>query len=99
MVDVDGKFAFSKTIIVRFEADAVTLLAFPNPVRTVVNLQFTAPAGKVRILVSDAIGRSVTVFEVASTGAATYTSLDMSSYRKGIYYININGRSFKVVKD
>jgi uncharacterized delta-60 repeat protein len=99
MIDVDGKFTFSKVITVRFDNAAVTLQAFPNPVNTIVNLQFVAPTGNVKLQLTDALGRTIKSFEVKSSGLVTYTSIDMTGLQKGVYFIYVNRESIKVIKE
>jgi uncharacterized delta-60 repeat protein len=99
MIDIDGKFTFSKIITVRFDNAAVTLQAFPNPVNRMVNLQFVAPAGRVKLQLTDAVGRTVKSFEVKSSGLVTYTSIDMTGLQKGVYFIYVNSESIKVIKE
>ncbi len=99
MIDTDGKFTYSKIVVVRTEGSTVTLQAFPNPMQHTLNLQFNAPAGKVKILLTDAIGRLVQTVEVTSNGSTVYTSLDVSKLKTGLYFVSVNGASMKLIKE
>ena len=63
------------------------------------NLQFNAPAGKVKILLTDAIGRLVQTVEIASVGSTVYTSLDVSKLKTGVFFVSVNGASIKLIKE
>jgi uncharacterized delta-60 repeat protein len=99
IVNSDRSANYSRIVTVRFGSAAITLQAFPNPVKNSLNLQFTVPAGQVRVQVLDVSGRMVKMIELRSTGTTLTTSIDMSSYRPGAYIIRVNEQSIKVMKD
>lgn len=99
IVNSDRSVNYSRIVTVRFGTAAITLQAFPNPVKNSLNLQFTLPAGQVRVQVLDVSGRIVKAIDLRSTGTALATSIDMSGYRPGAYIIRVNEESIKVMKD
>lgn len=99
IVNSDRSVNYSRIVTVRFGNAAITLQAFPNPVKNSLNLQFTLPAGQVRVQVLDVSGRIVKAIELRSTGTSLTTSIDMSGYRPGAYIIRVNEERIKVMKD
>jgi uncharacterized delta-60 repeat protein len=99
IVNSDRSANYSRIVTVRFGSAAITLQAFPNPVRNSLNLQFTAPAGQVRVQVLDVSGRMVKMIGLRSTGSVLTTSIDMSGFRPGAYVIRVNEESIRVVKE
>jgi uncharacterized delta-60 repeat protein len=99
IVNSDRSVNYSRIVTVRFGSAAITLQAFPNPVKNSLNLQFTVPAGQVKVQVLDVSGRMVKMIELKSAGTALTTSIDMSGFRPGAYIIRVNEQSIKVMKD
>lgn len=99
MINADLSYSYSRVVTVRFNNDAVTIQAFPNPVRNNLNVQFKVPAGEVRLQLFDAQGRIVKQMEFKSTGNSTSASIDMSGLGKGIYFIRLNDESVKIIKE
>jgi uncharacterized delta-60 repeat protein len=99
IINSDRSANYSRIVTVRFGSAAITLQAFPNPVKNSLNLQFAAPAGQVKVQVLDVSGRTVKMIELKSTGSVLTTSIDMSGFRPGAYIIRVNGESIRVVKE
>ena len=98
IVDEDGTYSYSKIVVVRFNGKG-SIQAFPNPVHSQLYLQLNLPAGRTRLQLMDATGRLVQVMDVQITGASFSTSIDMSKYRPGIYFIRANDETIRVVKE
>ena len=98
IVDEDGTYSYSKIVVVRFNGKG-SIQAFPNPVHSQLYLQLNLPAGRTRLQLMDATGRMVHVMDVQITGASFSTSIDMSKYRPGIYFIRANDETIRVVKE
>lgn len=98
LVDVNGRTSYSKVVVVRFDSKS-GLLVFPNPVKNVLNLQLTQPAGKINIQLFDASGRMVKNYELQSSGSTLSTSIDVSNLVRGVYLLKLNDQSMKIIKD
>jgi uncharacterized delta-60 repeat protein len=99
IVNADGSASYTRVVTVRYSNSAITIQAFPNPVKNSLNLQFTAPAGNVNVQVMDFAGRMVKSFQLKSVGSTLTTSIDMTSLKPGAYVIRVNEQSLKVVKE
>ncbi|HEY0068086.1 MAG TPA: T9SS type A sorting domain-containing protein [Flavisolibacter sp.] len=99
IINSDRSANYSRIVTVRFGSAGITLQAFPNPVKNSLNIQFTAPAGQVKLQVLDVSGRMMKMIELKSTGSALTTSIDMSGFRPGAYVIRMNEQSIRVVKE
>lgn len=99
MINADLSYTYSRIVTVRFNNDQVIIQAFPNPVTSNLNVQFTLPEGEVMLQLFDAQGRSVKQMQFRSTGSSISTSIDMSNLKKGIYFIRLNEETLKIIKD
>ncbi|MFL5740694.1 MAG: T9SS type A sorting domain-containing protein [Flavisolibacter sp.] len=98
IINLDQSFSYSKVVVVR-AGEELKVEAFPNPVRSLLNLQFTQPVGKVQVLMMDVSGRTSGKYEFNSNGSRTSVSIDMTGLPNGIYFVRINNESIKVVKE
>jgi uncharacterized delta-60 repeat protein len=96
--NADGSYVYSKIIVVRFTGD-IELQAFPNPVINDLRVQLKVPAGNVNIYVQDATGRIVLTKQVNSDGNAISTLLNMNNLKPGMYFLKVNERSIKIIKE
>lgn len=89
MVDKDGSFTYSK-IVSLTRGQKVNLVAFPNPAKN--DLQVTVNTGaekQMALKIFDQSGKQVYVQQLAgNTGSNKYT-LNVSSFAKGTYYVNV----------
>jgi uncharacterized delta-60 repeat protein len=98
IINLDGSYTYSKIIVVRFTGDS-ELQAFPNPVINDLRVQLKVPAGKVNIQVMDIAGRIVLTQQVKSDGNAVSTSINMNNLKPGVYFLKVNERSIKIIKE
>ncbi len=99
VIQANGTYHYSGIVVVRWE-NRSALQAFPNPVHDVLYLQVSA-SGVRRgndIVISDVTGRLIKRIPVRSTGLSLSTSIDMSALQNGIYFINIQGDTIKIIK-
>lgn len=71
-------------------------LLFPNPARTVINLEYTKINTLYNIEIHDITGRSIYAGSFAAddhTGLSTLRTLDISSLNNGLYFITITGEN------
>lgn len=99
MINTDLSFSYSRIVTVRFSSGNITFEAYPNPVKNNLNIHFTLPKGEVRIQLFDAQGRMVKQLQLQSSGSAIFTTVDMSNFQKGIYFIKVNNERLKIIKD
>ncbi len=99
LVNQDSSFAFSRVVAIRHSDKAAGIRAFPNPVKNILTVQFTAPSGKQQVRVMDASGKLLYATEVTATGTAISVPLDFSGFTKGIYVIRVGEEVVRVVKN
>lgn len=90
-VDLDGSFTFSQVISLRADLKpAVT--AFPNPVKSRLNLSVTISSPeKLQIVVIDNAGRRLNQFNRDLSAGTTNIPLDLQRLANGVYYIEVKG--------
>jgi len=79
---------------------SAVLTIAPNPVRDVLNLNFTMPeANTLKLLVYDAMGKLVLQqAKVAVAKGSNQLSMDMSQLASGTYYLMAEGNAVKILK-
>jgi uncharacterized delta-60 repeat protein len=98
MIDQDGKFSYSKTLVVRFYDNSL-LKAFPNPVLNDLTIQLKVPSGNSRIELLDVTGRLVRQQFVKSSGNTLSVIINMSGLKPGSYIIRVNDQNLKIIKE
>lgn len=87
-VDNDGKYSYSRVIKLYFTSNKIVLRVFPNPVTNgQLNVLLNAPAA---IRIVDVSGR---ILRQQQVGAGQQT-LSVQSMAKGMYWLQVNGRSY-----
>jgi hypothetical protein len=88
-VDKDGKFSYSNTVLLSRKVTEITLSrVYPNPARTELNLQITAPsAGQVTILVTDLSGKVVIQQAATLRAGDNQQQLNVQHLAQGTYII------------
>lgn len=74
---------------------------YPNPTHSSVNLKFFANnTGNVSIKVTDVVGKTIYVQQLATRTGENETQINTSGWAKGVYYISLlsNTERFEVVK-
>ena len=86
MLDKDGSFSYSKTLILNPKT-AGKLSVFPNPAVNTITVTYPriTTAGKLQVLAVD--GRLLQT--VALSAATTQTNVDVKSFASGTYYIKL----------
>ena len=90
MVDRDHRTTYSKVVIVKLNAWQKELELFPNPVIEVLQVQTTLK-GMVSVTLHDATGRLLKQIDLTSNGGSLIVPVDVSSFKKGAYIINVQG--------
>jgi hypothetical protein len=104
LVDKDGHVAYSETRAIVFGDKQSDLLVYPNPVKSKLQLAFTAQANSaVQMMLYDAAGKLLLQRQATGTGAMQQESLNLSMFANGFYQLKVvvNGKEnmVKVVKD
>lgn len=87
MVDIDGNYAYSKTITLNVNCDNSNIRIYPNPATDVVNLTVSdaSSSGKRTAVLSDLAGR-ILISQSLNTGS---NQLNVTSLKAGMYNLNI----------
>ncbi len=98
MVDKDGKFSYSNTVVIQFGADAVVKV-YPNPFTSFLNISVSSLVNtKNTVKVLDLQGRVI----MQQTFNGGNTTVDVSKLAAGTYMVQVNGsvdlQSFKMQK-
>lgn len=90
MADKDGIYTYSRVITVTAAVEQTGIRLFPNPARETLQVQYSAEStGPVRLLVSDAAGKTVyQAFVTAKQGVNTY-SIPVQSLAQGFYQLTV----------
>jgi hypothetical protein len=97
MIDLDGKFTYSKTVTVKMEGSNTTLQLFPNPAKNILNVQINAGNEKATIQIIDMSGRKVKEEKITLNGTTT-VSVDINNLPKGTYNLLLKGSSINEQK-
>ena len=92
MLDIDGKFTYSKTVAVRLNNNFSNALVYPNPTAGELNIKLLEPLESNSIVqVMDITGRKVQ--ESAVKSGLLSINLDVSTLPEGRYFIKIYNSS------
>jgi hypothetical protein len=100
MVDIDGKFDYSKTLALNLNCDRNEVMVYPNPVTDLLNINVANPDGKpITCILFDGNGKMMYTGKLAS-GTNT---VDMSKFPKGIYLLSLKNtdseiKNMKIIK-
>lgn len=99
MQDIDGRYTYSKTLIIKFDSEvSAKLQTFPNPVKDLLQVQVpNGMKGMIGLQIIDMNGRVVKANNIASDGNALNTTIDVSSLGKGVYILKAQAGSTTVI--
>jgi hypothetical protein len=99
-IDLDGSYAFSKTISVLYDAK-IKINIYPNPVTDVLRIESSAGLQSVEIFGVDGSKVTGTAVPAGNASAATsnFREISLRDQKPGIYVLVVDGRSFKVLKN
>jgi hypothetical protein len=99
-IDLDGSYAFSKTISVLYDAK-IKINIYPNPVTDVLRIESSAGLQSVEIFGVDGSKVMGTAVPAGNASAATsnFREISLRDQKPGIYVLVVDGRSFKVLKN
>jgi len=96
-VDIDGKYTYTRTIVLRNDLGTVKGTVAPNPFVSNVNVSYKLDRDeKVHIRIFDQYGRLVKYYQVqGNRGTNTHNLSDLSNLPAGNYTIEVKGDSMK----
>jgi hypothetical protein len=92
-IDKDGGFNFSKIILLSIGVNSSSIEIYPNPVKTILNVQFAGQAKNFQIF--DATGRQV--FLTAPVYSRTF-SVNVAPWKPGIYFYQMDDKKGSFIK-
>jgi hypothetical protein len=93
MIDLDGRFAWSKIVAARPEKAAVTVTVFPNPATDEIAVTCSEPMSGIK-LINNA---GITVLNRPTESETGNQKLNVQGYRTGIYQLRIDLKDGTVV--
>ena len=86
MVDIDGKYTYSNTVVVKVSSNEFSFNLYPNPSAGKVFFYFSNPSFKVsEVRVLNYLGTTV----YNSQNPQIQNGLDVSNFAKGIYFVQV----------
>lgn len=85
--DKDGKFSFSKTILLFIDPVKDKVVLFPNPATNEINLSIPTTAKPVRVVIRDAMARAV--YQQQFYPGQQATTVPVKNWAKGMYYLTV----------
>ncbi|MBO9563553.1 MAG: right-handed parallel beta-helix repeat-containing protein [Niastella sp.] len=96
-VDLDGRFMYSKILILRSDLDKFVVKTGPNPFSNNINIYYQLEKDEaVVVRMYDQSGRTVKQYTTrGGTGVNTYTINDLNNLPKGNYTLELSGETVK----
>lgn len=88
-VDNDGKFTYSKTVSVSIDANGISVSVQPNPASEKTTIIFNKACASAEINITNTAGSKVYNKLLKGVQLNYQLPIDVSSFAKGIYFINI----------
>jgi len=95
-VDTDGRYVYSIIIAINRNAVEKSITVFPNPVKDMVTVLFTASNQPRKMFLTDARGAVVRTILVPA--GSTNIKTDMGVYAKGIYQFSLDDGKEKIIR-
>jgi hypothetical protein len=89
LVDVDGRFTYSNTAVVRKAGGIKGIKTFPNPVLVSTNVEFTNAKGNYVISLYNQAGQEVRTMRAAITNDVQYVTINRDGLVSGSYYVRV----------
>jgi|GEM_PF-1974606 len=93
-IDIDGRYTYSKIVVLSLDNSKNIVLLYPNPVSDNGSLTITVNRpGKVQGRIIDLSGKLVKEYQWQLIAGSTALSLDLSKLAKGMYYLELKGEA------
>jgi Secretion system C-terminal sorting domain len=104
MVDLDGKFKYSKTAAVSIDGKSASLVVYNNPFNDQIRIKInTATSDNLSINLSDMLGRSYSHQVFNAQPGDNFINITPTGASAGLYILNIKGKNYnqtiKLVKE
>jgi len=95
MVDIDGKFKYSKVVSVNLDEKAVPLVVYNNPFKDQIRLKINvSSATRLDMTVTDMLGRTFTHQSLNAQAGDNFVNITPAGITEGLYILNINGQNY-----
>lgn len=99
MTDLDAKYSYSKTQVLKYDCNNADIIVYPNPVVDVLNIKVKSSGiQNTEVTLSDNHGRIVYTGRLQSGS----NSINLSGHSKGIYILRVAGngstRYYKIIR-
>lgn len=95
MVDIDGKFKYSKVVSVNFNEKAVPLVVYSNPFKDQIRLKINVQsAAKLDMTLTDMLGRTFTHQSLNAQAGDNFVNITPTGITEGLYILNIHGQNY-----
>ncbi len=96
-VDIDGKFNFSETKVIRFYNDKIELAVYPNPGNDLIHIDYNFhTTGTEQLFLNDMMGGLIKVIEVKENTHGTI-NIDCKTILPGIYFLKVGNTTSKII--
>ncbi len=90
-VDINGKYTYSKVLLVRFDKEFYINNIFPSPATTTLHIQVESPVNSNgNLIISDAGGKIITRRSIVINKGISSFDVDVKGMAKGMYVLKIN---------
>ncbi len=98
-IDINGRYTYSRIVILSFSQHGAAVLLYPNPVVNELGLTISLNRpDKLQIRVYDNSGKTLLQQQWQIAAGSTSLSLDVSKLSKGIYFVELKGEGINEVK-
>ena len=91
-MDIDGKFEYSKIIVVRSEGKKNSVVVYPNPSNGLYTIVLDEKAEIEQISLMTVTGQSIDV-------NISNNQLDLTNEAAGVYFLQVNGENIRLIKN
>lgn len=98
-IDINGRFSYSRIVVLSLPQSEPAILLYPNPVINELNLTVSLNRpDKLQTRVYDNSGKTLLQQQWQISTGSTSLSLDVSKLSKGIYFVELKGETINEVK-
>ena len=95
MIDIDGKYSYSNVVLLNLLKDNTTLLLYPNPSASILNVEFLnlKANANIQMHIIDFSGKTIWTSQLKYNGSLY--QIDISAFASGLYQLLINSGNEK----
>ncbi len=91
MIDIDGKFQYSKVVLVNYNSDGEKLSVFPNPANTLITVTGNKQQ---KILITNVTGQLMRKVLFSNSSQ----TINVTAWKAGIYFLKTEHGVYKFIK-